>query len=341
MEDLPVTRRGATLTKARQDRLLGILVRDGQWATAATLADALGVTPRSVRSYVTAVNARVRGGTAIESGPQGYRAGPDAVAAQRAGAGADSGTPRDRLHRLVRLLLDDPDGVDVFQTADDLHVSPATLEADLARVRSLLGGTELTLERSASAARLRGTEMAQRRLLSRLAHDEMEAGAFDLEALRRTLGDESVGARAFGPFKDDLVGELGSLGYYVNEFGIADVVMHIAIAADRVAQDRGLDAIAHDAQESHEAGSTLRPSCSPASWRRVRRRRRCAAAWTPRWSGRSARSSSGPPRSSSSTSRTTTSSSAWRCTCRTCGRGRKSRRGHAIRSPDRSSRPTR
>ena len=245
------------MTKARQDRLLGILVRDGQWATAATLADALGVTPRSVRSYVTAVNARVRGGTAIESGPQGYRAGPDAVAAQRAGAGADSGTPRDRLHRLVRLLLDDPDGVDVFQTADDLHVSPATLEADLARVRSLLGGTELTLERSASAARLRGTEMAQRRLLSRLAHDEMEAGAFDLEALRRTLGDESVGARAFGPFKDDLVGELGTLGYYVNEFGIADVVMHIAIAADRVAQDRGLDAIAHDAQESHEAVEAL------------------------------------------------------------------------------------
>ena len=49
-------------------------------------------------------------------------------------------------------------------------MSPATLDADLARVRGLLGGTELTLERSASRARLRGTESAQRRLLSRLAH---------------------------------------------------------------------------------------------------------------------------------------------------------------------------
>ena len=38
------------MTRARQDRLLGLLARDGEWATAATLADSLGVTPRSIRS---------------------------------------------------------------------------------------------------------------------------------------------------------------------------------------------------------------------------------------------------------------------------------------------------
>ncbi|MBD7957258.1 PTS sugar transporter subunit IIA [Microbacterium sp. Sa4CUA7] len=216
-----------------------LLTRDGQWRTAATIADALGVTPRSVRSYVTALNARVPGGTAVESGPQGYRAGADATAALR--AGTESSTPRDRLHSLVRMLLDADDGIDVFETADRLYVSPATIDADLARVRGLLGGTDLTLERSASRARLRGTEAAQRRLLSRLAHDEMEAGSFDLEVLRRTLGTQSIGAQAFGPFKSELVAGLGDLGYFVNELGIADVVMHIAIAADRVSRDRALE----------------------------------------------------------------------------------------------------
>ncbi|MGZ8804437.1 MAG: BglG family transcription antiterminator [Microbacterium sp.] len=229
------------MTRARQDRLLGLLARDGEWVTAATLADGLGVTPRSIRSYVTAINARVPDGIAVESGPQGYRAGPEAGVALRTTAGADAGTPRDRLHTLVRGLLDADDGIDVFETAETLHVSPATLDADLARVRGLLGGTELTLERSASRARLRGTEIAQRRLLSKLAHDEMDAGSFDLDALRRTLGEGSVGAHAFGPFKTELVAELGALGYFVNEFGMSDVVMHIAIAADRVARDRGLE----------------------------------------------------------------------------------------------------
>ncbi|MEU1972542.1 PTS sugar transporter subunit IIA [Microbacterium sp. NPDC019599] len=229
------------MTRPRQDRLIALLARDGEWATAATLADALGVTPRSIRSYVTAINARVPSGSAIESGPLGYRAGADAGSAMRANGTGDAATPRDRLHTLVRSLLDEPDGVDVFETADRLHVSSATLDADLARVRGLLGGTQLTLERSASRARLRGTEMAQRRLMSRLAHDEMDAGSFDLDALRRTLGDASVGARAFGPFKTDLVARLGALGYFVNEYGIADVVMHIAIAADRTAQHRALE----------------------------------------------------------------------------------------------------
>ncbi|WP_438353584.1 BglG family transcription antiterminator [Microbacterium sp. CJ88] len=246
------------MTRARQDRLLGMLARDGQWATAATLADALGVTPRSIRSYVTALNARVPSGAAVESGSQGYRAGTDASAALRAAGATDAGTPRDRLHRLVRTLLDTPDGIDVFETAESLHVSTATVDADLARVRALLGGTELTLERSADRARLRGTEVAQRRLLSRLAHDEMDAGSFDLGVLRRTLGEGSVGAQAFGPFKTDLVSELGALGYFVNEIGIADVVMHIAIASDRVARGRGLEGVVADERDAQrEVGEII------------------------------------------------------------------------------------
>lgn len=230
------------MTIQRQDRLLALLARERDWVTAATLADALGVTPRSVRSYVTAVNARAAAGDAIESGPFGYRANAPAVAALPA-PGHDASAPRDRLHTLIRSLLENDAGVDVYAAADELFVSAATLEADLARVRSLLSGTELTLERSASTARLRGTEVAQRRLLSTLAHDEMDAGSFDIMSLRRALGSGVVEAGAFGEFKTALVAELGGLGYFVNEYGISDVVMHIAIAADRVARGRALGGV--------------------------------------------------------------------------------------------------
>ncbi|MEV7693191.1 PTS sugar transporter subunit IIA [Microbacterium sp. NPDC089189] len=226
------------MTRARQDRVLSLLVRERDWMTASSLADVVGVTPRSIRSYVTALNARSSG--AVESGPLGYRAGSDAAATLRTPA-VDAGTPRDRLHTIVRALLAGRDGIDVYETADALFVSAATVESDLARVRGLLGGTELSLERSASRARLVGTETAQRRLLSRLVHDEMDEGAFDLLALRRTLGEKSVAPRAFGAFKAELVARLTDLGYYVNEFGISDVLMHIAISADRVSAGRGLD----------------------------------------------------------------------------------------------------
>ncbi|SCY41852.1 transcriptional antiterminator, BglG family [Microbacterium sp. LKL04] len=217
---------------------MALLIRDAAWRTAGELADVVGVTPRSIRSYVAALNARVPDGDAVESGPSGYRAGSGASGALRT---VTEETPRDRLHRLVRHLLDASDGVDVYAAAQRFHVSEATLEADLGRVRALLSGTQLTLERSAERVRLSGTEMAQRRLLSRLVHDEMEQGAFDLRSLRRALGESTAETSSLGAFKAELVAGLGDLGYLVNEFGIGDVMMHVAIAADRVGRGRGLD----------------------------------------------------------------------------------------------------
>jgi len=232
------------VSSRRQDRLLSALLREDTWITGPRLADLLGVTPRSVRAYVTALNARVPGGDAVVSGAAGYRAGASARAALAARAGADS-TPRARLHGLVRSLLDDPDGIDVFETAERLHVSEATLEADLAKVRSLLdgasSGSRLVLERDRDVVRLRGAERDQRRLLSRLAHDEMDAADFPLDPFRLALGGGSIPAEAVAPFRAALVAELSGLGYYVNELAIADVLLHIAIAADRVAAGRELD----------------------------------------------------------------------------------------------------
>ena len=77
-------------------------MRDGEWVTGPALGDILGVTPRSIRNYVAAVNARIPAGSAIESGPLGYRAGREAASAP--GVATDAGTPRDRLHTLVRML---------------------------------------------------------------------------------------------------------------------------------------------------------------------------------------------------------------------------------------------
>ncbi|MDJ1112905.1 BglG family transcription antiterminator [Microbacterium dauci] len=220
---------------------MALLLREPAWRTAGELADLVGVTPRSIRSYVAALNARVPGADAVESGPSGYRVGPGASGAVRADAAEE--TPRDRMYRLVREILDAEDGIDVYETAMAFHVSEATLDGDLGRVRALLSGTQLTLERSAARVRLIGTEAAQRRLLSRLAHEEMEQGAFDLRALRRALGEQALHTTELVAFKVDLVAGLGELGYLVNEFGIGDVMMHVAITADRVSRGHALDEV--------------------------------------------------------------------------------------------------
>ncbi|GAB2509068.1 BglG family transcription antiterminator [Paramicrobacterium agarici] len=214
----------------RHSQLLEQLVRSSGWQTAGELADALGVSARSIRTYIARVKSKAGSLPVIESGPEGYRLNRDAYAAYLAtgdGSGAD-GTPRERLHRLVRLLIDDAEGLDVFETASALFISDSTLETDLSRLRALLADTGLTLKRTGSRVTLHGSELARRRLLSRLFRDETTHGMAQLDAIQREFESESLGS-----FKTDLIDALQSSGYYINDYGMDNVLLHIAIAADR------------------------------------------------------------------------------------------------------------
>ena len=221
----------------KQTRMLDYLSQTPAWVTAGELADHLAVTPRSVRSYVTAVKAAAHPLEVIESGPSGYRLNREAYAAYRAGLAGQAGhsrsaeadTPADRLYRLVRRLTDSAAGLDVYELAATLFVSESTIEADLGKVRSMLAGTDLALTRQGPTVVLTGSETDRRRLLSRMFRDESARGLLQLEEIQREFESGSLGA-----FKTDLLLMLDGQGYFVNEYGIDNVLLHLAIAVDRV-----------------------------------------------------------------------------------------------------------
>ncbi|MET0885858.1 MAG: PRD domain-containing protein [Mycetocola sp.] len=222
------------MTRERQDRILTYLSRASAWVTAGELADVLGVTPRSIRSYVTAVKSRAAPHTVVEAGPNGYRIDADGYAAFRSKAAPGSSeTPRDRLYGIVRRLVDSPDGLNVFDLAESLYVSESTVESDLARVRMLLSEAELSLTRRGSTVALEGTELARRRLLSRMFREETDRGMIELEAIQREFSSQSLSA-----FKTDVIDMLSDRGYLLNDYGIDNVLLHIAIAVDRVSKNQ-------------------------------------------------------------------------------------------------------
>ncbi|WP_434315763.1 helix-turn-helix domain-containing protein [Leifsonia sp. P73] len=326
--------------------MLDILSRRAAWVTAAELAHDLGVTSRSIRSYSAAL------GELVESGPNGYRVKGDAYAAYLAdtsGASPTAGSPQERLAFLARRLLDEPEGIDVYETAESLFVSDSTIEADLTRVRSLLADTELELDRHGPVARLNGPEIARRKLISRLFRDEMRQGVVDVSRIQEAFASKGLAA-----FKSDLVEMLDARGFFVNEYGINDVLLHMAVALDRVAKNRVLPAAGAAEAGRPCAGwrttsavwctrtstsSSTRPSCAtspsccaPGSSRRERAR----TAWPsssarPTWRS-CAGSSRGPPPSTWSTSATRISSCGSPCTSRTWWPGRTRTRTPATRS---------
>ncbi|UAJ79643.1 transcription antiterminator [Leifsonia sp. ZF2019] len=222
---------------AQQTRMLDILARRAAWVTAAELAHDLGVTTRSIRTYAAAL------GELVESGANGYRVRQEAYAAHLDDSGSGDpgpgfGSPQERLVFLARRLLDEPEGVDVYEAAESLFVSESTIESDLTRLRGILADTELALHRQGPVVLLTGPEIARRKLISRLFRDEMRQGVVDIARIQEAFSSSGLGA-----FKSDLVAMLDARGFFVNEYGINDVLLHMAVALDRVAKDRVLPAV--------------------------------------------------------------------------------------------------
>lgn len=236
------------------ERLVEVLAGDDGWTTAGRLAERLGVSDRTVRTYVAQAN---RGDEdVVVSGPGGYRL--DRAAWTRrvraeggaGGAHADAATPDGRRARLIRDLVDAPGGLDVHEVAAAAHVSESTVEADLGRVRARLQGTGLVLERDGSVVRMAGPETAMRRLVGSLVREEGRRGIRDLSTLRD-------GFAPMDGFRRALLDGLDDAGYAPNEYALDDVLLHVAIALDRVARDRTLGAASTADDDAADADDEL------------------------------------------------------------------------------------
>ena len=218
----------------RHDRLLAYLAGTAGWVTAAELADRLGVTSRSVRSYVTAVKLASHPLDVIESSTAGYRLNREAHTAFRGardGRGIDGDQPRDRLYPLARRLADSPSGVDIFALAEEAFVSESTVEADLRKLKPILDEFTLTIVRRGASVSIDGTEYEVRRMLSRMFRETNAQGFLELANIEQEFASTHLRA-----LKTDLIAMLDAHGYFVNEYGINNVLLHVAIAVDRRAR---------------------------------------------------------------------------------------------------------
>jgi lichenan operon transcriptional antiterminator len=210
--------------------LLAYLSRTEGWTPASEIAEHLGVSTRTVRSYVTAVKVAAAPLDVILSSPDGYRLNRDAHAeyAGRDRGGERTGTPRERITFLVTRLTHAGVELDVYELAASLFVSESTIEADLRQVRTLAREAGLELVREGDHVRLVGPDAGHRRIVSRLFSEEQAHGLVDLRRVQESFGIDDLSG-----FKTDVMVVLEAQGYTVNEFGLDRVLVHTAIAVER------------------------------------------------------------------------------------------------------------
>lgn len=204
-----------------------LLLEHNDWITAASLADHMGVSVRTVKNYISELNSTYT--SLIESSGSGYRIDTEKAATLlNENSQHIPQTNKERSSYVAIRLLRSPEVLSLYDLCDELYISMSTLRTVLKRTKRRLEQYNLILATSGDNVEIRGEERNRRRMLSSIIFDESQLSFFNMEALQDSFDDIDI----------DYIIETVNLilfahKYFINDFALFNVVLHITIAVDR------------------------------------------------------------------------------------------------------------
>lgn len=224
--------------------LIEELKRRNAWVGAAELAETFGITARTVRNYVKRVNDEA-GREVITSSHMGYRIDPtvnqssigpiskvENVSSEKVLHATVDG-PDARVFQLLAWLLQASSPLDIYELADDLCVADSTVMGDLRRVQQTASRFDLALVHTRGHISLEGRELDKRRLIGNLIAGSNSEALTDLSDWP-FLESGYDRRRLAGIVSDELTNE----GIAFNDYGLNNIVLHLAVMLDRVRHGR-------------------------------------------------------------------------------------------------------
>lgn len=197
-------------------------------ATSQALAEALGVSVRTVKSYVAAINDEA-GRKVILSGRSGYALLPGG---ENLPVEENHGLPRafgERARHIVLELLVRGGIPDVFDLCETLRIGYSTLKSDIAGMNDLYHPFRVRFFCRNNALRVDGGERDLRRLISHVVFEECGDRLLDLRHLERDFHGKNVKSVS-QIVKSAFENHACPLG----DFAHIDLVLHLLVIAERV-----------------------------------------------------------------------------------------------------------
>ena len=198
--------------------------KNGKYVSAKHLASILGVTDRTVRTYVKNINNEAP--LLIKSSHEGYRI--NEVESPRLIESEYRSLMNRRFYILRQLFKAGETGIDLFDLAHTLYVSDATVRSDLALLSTMAKAYDLKITQKKEWYRLIGTEKNKRNLMIALIREQNTQGASFKEDIQFFLGKsmvKEVMAISRKTFKDN--------HFSPNTYFFQNFILHLALAIDR------------------------------------------------------------------------------------------------------------
>lgn len=195
------------------------------------LARSLQVSTRSIKNYIHDINLAYP--QAIQATRCGYRINREIMypIMQKIQNHKNSvpQTSRERVSYIISTIFRSDHPVDVYELCEDMYISLSTLKIELQKTKRKAARFDLELVFGNDHITIEGEEKQKRKLLSSLLYQENQVNFINLDSIQNAFLDIDI------PFiKKTILDVLRSHHYFINDYSLMNLILHITIAIHRI-----------------------------------------------------------------------------------------------------------
>ena len=219
---------------SKKELFLNFIKTQHDWIDSSTLANYLNVSTRSIRKYVNEINSN---GEFILSSKKGYKVNLNNNCQTKIDS-SENISPDNRLNLILKELIVNSNGINIFDLSEELFVSPATIEGDIVKANKFIGSYNLKIKQSKFLLKLIGNESAKRKLMSSIIFKETGSDFLSLFDVQKIYQEYNL-----TKLKENIIYILKKYNLFINEYAINNILLHLMITIDRIKKNNYIDSV--------------------------------------------------------------------------------------------------
>ena len=209
--------------------ILKFLGSQDDWVTSFSMSSLLNISVRSIKNYIHNINHNIP--DLIASSREGFMITDKKRLTQILTENKSTYVPQnseDRKNYVLRKLLLESKKIALDKLVDDLFISHATLNNELARLKSDLVTFDLVLKTKNNLVFIEGSADNKKKLISKLIYDDSQNSFLSIKLMQEYLQGYDL-----MQLKNIVLTSLREHKYFMDDFSLLSLVMHIAITMER------------------------------------------------------------------------------------------------------------
>ncbi|PBF58469.1 transcriptional antiterminator [Clostridioides difficile] len=219
---------------SKKELFLNFIKTQHDWIDSSTLANYLNVSTRSIRKYVNEINSN---GEFILSSKKGYKVNLNNNCQTKVDS-SENISPDNRLNLILKELIVNSNGINIFDLSEELFVSPATIEGDIVKANKFIGSYNLKIKQSKFLLKLIGNESAKRKLMSSIIFKETGSDFLSLFDVQKIYQEYNL-----TKLKENIIYILKKYNLFINEYAINNILLHLMITIDRIKKNNYIESV--------------------------------------------------------------------------------------------------